>query len=187
MSKHLWVIAVLAFSTAVGAAVSAPLVEENFEGSRFPPDGWTVDGVGVWGWSNPGGYADGYATATAENTSQCRINSPPFRLEVAGRVRASFRYEATKAGDVRAFFEIEISREGYEYWQGIPSTTGWEYYEWFSPVAPANVYHRISWLATVYCPYNSGTGVLRLDDVVLTAGTVCVQPTSIGRVKALYR
>jgi hypothetical protein len=175
---------------AAAAAVQAtppPFVEESFEGSRFPPTGWTVDGSGDWGWSNPGGYADGYATSTVGHTASCSITSPQFYLDGGSRVRAAFRYVATGYGGAPTDHAIYLRGGGHHIANKLPKTSGWSKYEWLSPFASAYDYFKISWVATVYSPYSSGTGVLRLDDVVITLYNIPVAPTSIGRVRALYR
>ncbi|MGD8718193.1 MAG: hypothetical protein PVH29_05155 [Candidatus Zixiibacteriota bacterium] len=179
--------AALAATAALCAATPPAFVEEDFEGSQFPPEGWTASGSGSdWGWSNPGGYADGYATSTVASTASCRIYSPPFYLEGAQRVRATFRYVATGSGGAPTDHAIYFTGNGVCA-SSLPKTTGWEYYEWVSPSAWAYTDFRIGWVATVYSPYNSGTGILRLDDVEIVLYNVGVSPTSIGRVKALYR
>jgi hypothetical protein len=145
-----------------------------------------VDGSGDWRWSNPGGYADGYATSTVGKTARCSITSPQFYLDGGARVRAAFRYEATGYGGAPADHAIVLRGGGYHMAYGLPRTTGWKPYEWLSPFAPAYDYFKISWVATVYSPYSSGTAILRLDDVIVALYNVDVTPTSIGRVKALY-
>jgi hypothetical protein len=186
MRKTFGLVTALAAAAAV-YATPPPFVDEDFEGARFPPTGWTVDGSGDWGWSNPGGYADGYATSTVGHTAECSITSPQFYLDGGTRVRAAFRYEATGYGGAPADHAIVLRGGGYHMAYGLPRTTGWRAYEWLSPFAPAYDYFRISWVATVYSPYSSGTAILRLDDVDVRLYNISIAPTSIGRVKALYR
>jgi hypothetical protein len=186
MRKRLLLVAALAVAAAGGATTPPPVLEEDFEGSKFPPTGWTVNGYGVWGWSNPGGYAEGYARIEPGKYSGCRITSRPFRLNAAARVRAEFRYETAMYGGAQAHHFIYLSREGFEYGASLPRTNGWEKYAWLSPIAPYGVDLKIFWRVDVSHPYNGGTGIFRLDDVVFTAYNIYVAPTSIGRVKALY-
>jgi hypothetical protein len=180
-------IAALAAITALAAAAPPILVKEDFEGELFPPPGWSVDGSGDWGWSNARGYANGYATSTVGHTASCSITSRRFSLDGGRRVRVVFRYEATGCGDAPTDHSINLVGGGHTVADGLPKTGGWTNYEWLSPEAPAYATFRISWVATVYSPDSSGTGILRLDDVVITLYNVAVGPTSIGRVKALYR
>ncbi|NIT35537.1 MAG: hypothetical protein GTN49_03385 [candidate division Zixibacteria bacterium] len=186
MKKRFWIVAALAVAAAGGATTPPPVLEEDFEGTKFPPEGWTVGGFGVWGWSNPGGYAEGYARNTPGTWSRCRITTRPFRLDAAARVRAAFRYETIEYGGADAHYSIYLTREGFQYGEALPRTTGWEKYEWLSPLAPYGVDLKIFWDTVVSHPYNYGTGIFRLDDVVFTAYNIFVAPTSIGRVKALY-
>lgn len=186
MEKAYTVVFALALAAAGGATTPPPLVEEDFEGSKFPPEGWSVNGSGDWAWSNPGGYADGYATSTVGRRAECSITSPSFYLNGGARVRAAFRYEATGYGGAPTTHTIVFRGAGHHMGYTLPRTTGWRNYLWTSPSAPAYDYFRISWVATVYSPYNSGTGILRLDDVVVRLDNIPVAPTSIGRVKALY-
>ena len=187
MRRQLWPVAALAVVAVAGATTPPPFVDEDFEGSRFPPAEWSVDGSGVWGWSNPGGYADGYATSTVGHTAECSITSPPFHLEGGSRVRAAFRYVATGYGGAPTDHAIVLRGGGHHIANTLPRTTGWTKYEWLSPSAPAYDDFRVSWVATIYSPYSSGTGILRLDDVVITLYNIPVAPTSLGRVRALYR
>lgn len=186
MRKRFWLVVAAAAAAAAVATTPPPFVDEDFEGSRFPPARWTVDGSGDWGWSNPGGYADGYATSTVGHTASCSITSPPFPLEGGARVRAVFRYVATGRGSAPTDHAIYLRGGGHHMANTLPKASEWSKYEWLSPSAPASDDFRISWVATVYSPYNSGTGILRLDDVVITLHNAAVAPTSIGRVKALY-
>ena len=186
MEKAYAVVFALALAAAGAATTPPPLVEEDFEGSRFPPAEWSVDGSGDWRWSNPGGYADGYATSTVGHTAECSITSPSFYLDGGARVRAAFRYEATGYGGAPTTHTIVFRGGGHHMGYTLPRTTGWRNYLWTSPFAPAYDYFCISWVATVYSPYSSGTGILRLDDVVVRLDNTFVVPTSIGRVKALY-
>jgi hypothetical protein len=187
MNKAALVLIPLAAAATLCGAAPLIFVEEDFEGSQFPPEGWSVHGMGDWGWSNPGGYADGYATSTVGSTASCSIRSPWFHLEGARRVRAVFRYVATGYGSAPTDHSIYLVGGGGSGGYTLPKAAGWEDYDWTSPPAWAYDDFRISWVATVYSPYNSGTGILRLDGVVLTLYNVDVSPTSIGRVKALYR
>ncbi|MGD8718191.1 MAG: hypothetical protein PVH29_05145 [Candidatus Zixiibacteriota bacterium] len=177
----------LALLAAAAAATPPPLVEEDFGGSRFPPQGWAVTGYGSdWGWSNPGGYADGYATTVIGDEAKCSIMTPSFRLDRDQRIRVIFRYVATGYGSAPRQYDISIDGGGQIISYGLPETSGWEYYEWVSSPVTAKGRYKIHWFSMVYGPYNSGTTILRLDDVEIGLYNVAVGPTSLGRVKALY-
>lgn len=87
---------VIAAVTALAASASATprkAIDEDFEGSKFPPTGWTTYGEGTWYWKNPGGYARGYAEAgEVPDESWTALASPLFRVTKGTTLRVEFRY-----------------------------------------------------------------------------------------------
>ncbi len=90
--KRVLIIAVAAALAAAAFATPPKAVEEDFEGSRFPPPGWTTSGKGTWEWKNPGGYGRGYAEAAPFTESEARLASPLFRVNKGTTLRVEFRY-----------------------------------------------------------------------------------------------
>lgn len=186
------VMAALVLAAAVAGA--EVIVEENFEGSRFPPAGWeTIEDQGLWTRENVGGsygwVAYFYSYGLVGGSGQ--IRTAGHDLDV-GRCRVSFVYsyreEREGSGGTTATYARVQWKDG-NVWrlvagQSLPLNTSLRSYSFeYDGVGQAT--YRLFFRATA----DPNTKVLfRLDNVKWETGPFsAVGPASFGRVKALFQ
>ncbi len=180
--KSVLIIAATAALAAAAWATPSKAVEEDFEGSRFPPPGWTKSGEGKWYWENPGGYAKGCAWCGAyPDESRTILASPLFRVNKGTALRIEFRYHTYGGGEASRY--ILAGR----WWYYVTYEDDWVKFDQFTLPFPAGGEYRVEFKIYVAGGSFSDFGNWYLDDVLITRDNVAVDPASLGRVKALFK
>jgi hypothetical protein len=179
--KRFLALALLAVAPALANPPTA--VDEDFGGSQFPPSGWTVDGESrTWSWEDGGGYAKGVAECgAAPDSGWTALYSPPFRVNKGTTLRVQFRYRTYCVEYETRYVRIGTWRKfmgwGQEWMDFDEATTafevGGEYQAEFVLSVAGGSY-------AIWAEFD-------VDDVVITRQNVGVDPTSLGRVRALFR
>lgn len=175
-------ITVVAAAT-LSAATPPEAVREDFEGSRFPPAGWKTkgSGSGTWNWYNGGGHARVFVAVAPFSTITTSLKSHPFRATPNTRLRVRFRYMTdgfaasyyVKIGGWKKSVRYELSHE----WRSLEANT--------TPLQGGQ--YRVTFELTLIGGSHGMETVWGIDDVVITRDNIGVAPTSLGRVRALYR
>ena len=185
MGKFL-VIAVPAVALAAWVLATPPkAVEEDFEGSQFPPPGWRKSGEAIWYWKNAGGYAEGYAECGSFGEARASLETLLFRVNKGTALRVEFLYRAYSGGMSEAGCYLIIYGR---WWRSIDSyRLNWTKFDEFTPLFPVGGEYRLEFRLRVSGGSHGAMGKWFLDDVLITRDNVAVDPTSLGRVKALFR
>lgn len=190
---------------AAAAAILLPLLagasgeklwEETFEGTAFPPPGWQKLGTGAWDWSREteelNHFAYGFAFASAGASSQSELRSKKISLESGQPLTVTFRYKGVTSGTpVNYSRKVGLYAPNLTVWEtDLTPYTSWVDFQRLTTAVPATREdYYVAWkLATSSNP--SGPGGLinvSVDVVVVEQHFPGVGPTSLGRVKALYR
>ncbi|UCH77449.1 MAG: hypothetical protein JSU81_06835 [Candidatus Coatesbacteria bacterium] len=191
--------------TATAAAVLLPLLagasgeklwEERFEGTAFPPPGWQKLGTGAWDWTREteglNHFAYGFAFAAYGTSSESELRSKTFSLESGQQLFITFRYKGVTSGAPINYSRIVgLYAPNLTCWEAaLPPYASWVTYRGPTAEVPAtrDDYYFAWVLKTSSNP--SGPGGLinaSVDVVVVERRFPAVGPTSLGRVKALYR
>lgn len=191
--------------TALTAALLLPLLagasgeklwEETFEGTAFPPAGWEKRGSGAWDWSREteelNHFAYGFAFATGGASSESELRSTNIPLESGEHLTITFRYKGVTSGTpVNYSRKVGLYAPNLTCWEAdLAPFTSWVGFRRLTPAVPATREdYYFAWvLATSSNP--SGPGGLinvSVDVVTVVRHFPAVGPTSLGRVKALYR
>ncbi len=178
-------IAIVALAMAAAAWATPPkVVDEDFKGPQFPPEGWTTEGSGsgTWSWTNPGGYARGNVSVPPFGYVKTSLKSHGFQLDVSTRLRVQFRYKTDGFTEVKCYVVIGNWREAVRY---TPSHQ-WTPFDEYSTPFQRGVY-KIEFEMSLTGGSHGMGSAWDLDDVILTRDNVGVERTSLGRVRALYR
>ncbi|NIT35536.1 MAG: hypothetical protein GTN49_03380 [candidate division Zixibacteria bacterium] len=187
MEKVYTVVFALAMAAAAWATPPKTYLEEDFSGMEFPPPGWTIrgGGTGTWGWINDSGSARGDAGANRLESAWTKLYSRPFNVPAMSQVRVKFRYRTRVSGSPAGLmFYIHVGR-----WSSYLEETLGKWYE-FDKILPVFIEGgdvMAGWEIYVGGGIFGGGGYLWVDDIRITEYNVGVDPTSLGRVKALYR
>lgn len=196
MNRRLLGVVALALAAAAGALTY--YLNEGFEGTTFPPDGWTTQTSpnAVWERSPSWGpwqyYAYGHAYVPPESTEAGWLFSPEMSIPLNQTVYFFFRYYIS-VGSAFSFqnnFALVYADTGYSVVSRSLSPT---YGSWVvssgSGIVQRNAPVKGRWYfaASTY-RYYSAYVTMNVDDVWFTdESTAAVRPSSLGRVKALYR
>jgi hypothetical protein len=190
---------------ATSAAILLPLLagasgeklwEEKFEGTAFPPPGWQKLGTGAWDWSREteelNHFAYGFAFAASGASSESELRSKKISLESGQQLSITFRYKGVTSGS-----PINYSRKVGLY---APNLTCWEtdltpYASWVdfqrltTAVAATREDYYVGWVLKTSSNPSGPGGLINVsvDVVIVERCFPAVGPTSLGRVKALYR
>jgi hypothetical protein len=175
---------IVALAVAAAAWATPPkAVDEDFEGSQFPPPGWTQSGSGSgsWSWTNPGGYARGYASAGFTQNVTTSLFSPTFHVNRGTRLRVEFRYRTD------GFTEVSRKVVVAGWQKSVGYKQSWTKFDEFTTPTAAGGDYKFEFRLYITSGGSHGYhGIWEIDDVLITRDNVDVAPTSIGRVKALY-
>ena len=191
--KSVLIIAVTAALAAT--ALAADFVREGFEGSTFPPAEWKVEtngnGSGAWR-REAGGPWGAYALGMVSSVGYedpWAVLSTYFDLPARTIIYYGFYYRAQGEGNYATNFRItNLGMSGGYLVPPLPlGNTNWKYLSGFA-FNPTATYVKAVW--SVGCGPSAGTSsaVLGIDRVTITdEDPYAVAPTSLGRVKALFR
>jgi hypothetical protein len=183
----------------VAAAWGTPprtYLEEGFGGSEFPPAGWTVERTGSAssGWEKIGegetAYARGYMEGPYGAGGTTTFVSGNVSLQKDTDLTVKFRRYNSGRGTVRFYFRIILRKGESEVWK--KDFHGCQTWEWLEEVVPTinetGADYKFAWqIDSLMGPSSGGAVYLHLDDIVVAENNAGVAPTSLGRVKALYR
>jgi hypothetical protein len=186
---------------AATAALSWPsppgqILHEDFEGATFPPPGWRVvtSGEGGHYWERryeSSYYAHGQISLVHGQYPHARLVSRYLSLKVGDTVTLKFRYKAGYSGHRWApGWIVEIRGPGYIRGNYLNLAPSWSQYErTFPRISTASDRYYVEWhlLSRVQYGGSYGYAWYWVDDVYLLGDTTSVAPTSLGRVKALFR
>lgn len=185
MKKGYIMIVGLAMVAAAAFATPTKIVEENFEGTQFPPAGWrTLSG---WGWGSETGnrFASGYQSGPGVSL----LHTYKFELDKGTPITIEFEYRARRSGMGSSAVQVHL----------FYGTYGSGTYVWHQ-----NLYYPSTWTkagamgiqipetrSDYYCRWLVGatsyasTG-FDVDNVIVKLENTGVERTSLGRVRALY-
>jgi hypothetical protein len=172
-------------------ASAAVILEENFEGAKFPPTGWEkVQVRGAWTRENVGApynwcaYFHSYAYVGGMGTLRTKGQE---LTAVEHAVSFAYRYRADpESGTTSA--QARVERLDGEVWQVVsswplPKRSTFQLYE-FKHQAPVAGTYRLLFYADAM---QEAIVFFRLDNMTWESGPfTAVAPASLGRVKALY-
>jgi opacity protein-like surface antigen len=192
--KKVLVVAVAAVLAA--GALAADFVREGFDRSTFPPAGWKVEtngyGSGAWrreGYGPWGAHAVGMVSSVGSEDPWAELWTYEFSIPARTEIYYGFYYWALGGGNYGCVFHIGyVSAPGGYLVKHRPlGNTNWKYVSGHAfNLSAARVKARWS----VSCGPSAGTSgvVLGIDRVTITdEDPHAVAPTSLGRVKALFR
>jgi hypothetical protein len=182
--KYVLIIAVAAALAAVAAATPRLALSEDFGGGQFPPAEWTTEGSGSgnWSWTNPGGHARGNVSVAPFGNVKTKLKSAPFRVSAGTALYVLFRYKTDGFTEVKRYAVIG------EWRKSVPYTANhqWTLFtEDSTPMGPG--VYRLEFEMSLSGGSHGMGGVWDIDDVQVIRRNAAVDPTSLGRVKALFR
>jgi len=179
----------------VGAAEAKVYIDEDFDAGRMP-SGWQAraggNGYASYTFERRGGGYAFYAQVEAENEryAEVELTAPQFTVKPRTLYYrfdfASSHYGTASTG--KGFYVKYAGASSSFFYEGLPSASNWHEETGSFYVAeerPIVAYWRISVGAA---PGRYGAGAMWLDNVrVFDVGDFAVEPTSLGRVRALFR
>ena len=191
-------IIVIGATFAAATADATDFVNEDFEGTLFPPSGWTTKGEGTasGSWTERGGgpwgrFADGQVVSYEQGYVRITLMSYEFDLKANTKVYYGFDYRFQYGGnytDVGADFYIAYvpSPGGNLVYCRLPGS-GWTYFSGYV-VNTHEARVKAHWRIWVSNSFRYAGGALWLDNVVISdEDPSAVAPASLGRVKALFK
>lgn len=183
---------------AVALAHAAPYVDEKFE-QGVPPPRWTASKSGPGaGWDPETGgpwgtFAVGWASSSAGAERWARMNTYDFTVpdDTALSFRFSYRYgHGGFEADNRATFSLLYAAQPEEVITSrrISLTSTWGVFSGSASVSRGGVVKaRFEvWVQNRH-PQHVAIYAWDLDNVVIDVSEPAVSPTSLGRVRALFR
>jgi hypothetical protein len=170
------------------AAMGDVIFRQDFEGTKFPPTFWYVD-YGNWTTESVGGnhYAHGWIHAKS-GSSGSRLGSRQFWGRYNWKIKVSFRYQAWKTGDFLGdIVDIDVWGKN-SFRKELTYSRNWRRFSWVTPELGNGSHYRVFF----FTGGNTAEGkegriYFNVDDVRVEYCDTAVSPTSLGRVKALYR
>ncbi len=176
---------------SVWAAGAAVVVQEDFEGAKFPPAGWEkVEVRGAWTRENVGepynwcAYFHSFAYVGGQGTLRTKGQE---LTAVEHRVSFAYRYRVEPASGTTSA-QARVERLEGEAWQivsswPLPLNAAFQPYEFKHPASAAGTYRLLFYADAA----SEAIVFFRVDNVAWESGPfTAVAPASLGRVKALY-
>jgi hypothetical protein len=186
MIKYARITTAAALLAAIASA--AVILEENFDGAKFPPTGWEkVQVRGAWTRENVGapynwcayfhsyGYVGGMGTLRTKGQELTAVEHA---------VSFVYRYRADpESGTTSAQSRVErLDGEVVSSWP-LPKSSAFQFYEFKHAASVAGTYRLLFYADAA----QEAIVFFRLDNVTWESGPfTAVAPASLGRVKALY-
>lgn len=185
-------------SLTAALAHAAAYVDENFEGG-VPPARWTSSKSGSGaGWdpeeAGPWGkYAVGWASSSASAERWAKMNTYSFDVPANATFTFRFDYKYGHGGfeaENRATFSLLYATQPEEVFTSHPITltSTWRVFNG-NPSSPRGGLMKARfevWVRNRH-PQHVAVYAWDVDNVVITASEPAVEPTSLGRVRALFR
>ncbi len=177
--------AVVIIVAAVAEATPPEIVEEDFEGSQFPPSGWFASGT----WRRAEEGENHYAHAS-EMQGVSRLLTCKFRLEQGTGIDIEFEYRAGWSGMGSHVVQVHLYYGTYSmptsFWKrDLPAYATW--------IKNRSMNVRVSETRDdCFCGWLVGAVQYRVawfdvDDITVDLVNTGVEATSLGRARALYR
>jgi hypothetical protein len=192
--SYVFAVVVLVNALSVGAA---PYIDEGFEGA-FPPAGWAIENTSSAGWDRTedgpwGRYAAGWASSSNGHEAHAGLTTSSFNVAVGTVVEFRYDYRLSDNGYPSTyhagFYLYYIDRpHEYVFQCNAPLSVPW--CELTGNVtAPRNGNMAAHFDISVYNgTSHSSAYVWELDNFLVNDKQVhAVAPTSLGRVRALFR
>lgn len=178
------VLAALAVTGAASGASPSKPVDEDFSGSTFPPEGWSVagSGSGSWSWQNAGGYARGTVNVPPFGDVETSLRTFGFRVTGGTQVRITFIYKTDGFTEARRYIRLGAESTYVAYTMNHEWTP---FSDYMAPTVSGE--YKLEFYFTLSGGSHGMHSVWDVDDVEVTLANTAVAPTSLGRVKALYR
>ncbi len=175
----------LAFASAAAART---IVNEDFEGSEFPPKGWIKMEAQNGDWVRKGAGGNHYAHGWVHSKGDLEdivLQSYPFYVKAERVLTMTFRFSNWATG---VFYADDVGVSCATFYRRMPYAKTWQPITWVMPPLLRGRYYDISFSASAWAAEGKeATIYFNVDDVRLTCCPPAVDPTSLGRVKALFR
>ncbi len=189
---------VVAALAAAGFADAATYVDEKFEQSVPPPRwtssksgagaGWDAEAGGPWG-----KFAVGWASSSASAERWAKMDTYSFAVPAKTELAFRFDYKYGHGGfeaENRATFSLLYATQPEEVFAShrIPLTSTWRVFRGTAVATHEGlVKARFEvWVQNRH-PQHVAVYAWDLDNVVVDAGEPAVSPTSLGRVRAVFK
>ncbi len=192
--KGVVIVAVGALAFA-GATAARTLVNEDFEGAKFPPKNWEKyihREAGDWIRKSAGAnhYARGWVRLIERQGRWVSLYTNSFYVRAGRQITITLRYSGWTTGAVwNDIIEIYL-RGGLHrtYYKELPYSKNWQRLKWVLPELERGRDYRFEFHAAGIAPTGTKPTIyFNVDDVRATCCPPAVDPTSLGRVKALFR
>lgn len=189
MKKVIMMAATLLVVVAVAQGVE-PRLWEDFERVNFPPKGWYTEGnETVWsrGASTYDYYARGNLTVET-GSSWASLVTRDLPLKTSGEINLRVHYIAGYTGDGSGKSTVALRRGTTEVWslELRAPVAWWKLNTTLGPYKKADNYN-LRFTVTGTASRSMLTAWLYVDNIHVRECATAVAPTSLGRVKALYR
>jgi hypothetical protein len=189
------VLIIAIMTAAATAATSKDFVNENFEGA-FPPPGWKTVSYAEGEWmkfpQGPWGcYAWGHAYSSEYGLCRATLTSPEFNVKAKNKYYYRFDYSHSQVGYGTGGAEFYIKfvepRVGTFLNVQLPETEWTERRGVFYATVDARV--KACWRVWTECYWRGHSAWVYFDRAIISDEKrfPAVAPTSLGRVKALFR
>jgi hypothetical protein len=182
--------ALAALALAAVALGVQPRLWEDFERVNFPPRGWYTEGnETVWsrGASTYDYYARGNLTVET-GSSWASLVTRDFPLKTSAEINLRLHYIAGYTGDGSGKSTVALRRGTTEVWsKDLKAPVAWTRLNTtLGPYKRADNYN-LRFTVTGTASRSLLTAWLYVDNIHVRECATAVAPTSLGRVKALYR
>jgi hypothetical protein len=186
MKGLLLIVAILMSATA---AMGDKIFRQDFEGAQFPPNSWHTRGD--WVRKNAGGNHYAYGWVKVKGLAYgTTLYSRQFWGRYNWSLMITFRYAAWKTGDLWTdTANVSVSGAyGEEYRKELRYSRDWRRCTFLTPELGRGKFYELSFHTGGSSPEGKvGALYYKVDDVRLAYCLAPVNPTSLGRVKAVFR
>ncbi len=193
-NRYIFLLALVVYFSPCWSTIT--LVQENFNGTEFPPPGWTIDNGTNCSWYPEGGYAEGHVSLpTGPSSGSGNFLTPEFALSAGDTCLVdfvSYRFWVPYAPSSPSGggWQISLRRHDVEVWyQYLDMTVAWTPTSVEIPISETSSHYRFRWrLFGILGDNVSARGIyIDVDDVLIRMTASEVEPASLGRLKAIYR
>jgi len=178
-----------------GAAEAKVYIDEDFDTGRMP-SGWQarISGTSYASYSfqprGGGYYFSAYVSAEGGTNAKVELTSAPITVNPR-TLYYRFEFSSSSSGPERAvkrLYAKYVGASSHFYYEVLPGVSDWHEESGSFFVAEANPLVVIWEISVSAEPGRYGSGWMGVDTVkIFDEGDYAVDPTSWGRVKALYR
>ncbi|UCH77447.1 MAG: hypothetical protein JSU81_06825 [Candidatus Coatesbacteria bacterium] len=181
-------LALATLGVAAGVRGVEPRLWEDFERADFPPPGWHTEGKET-AWTRGAGTNNHYARGNLvveRGTSWASLVTRNFALKTSGQITLRLHYIAGLQGDGEGKRTVTLRRGTNELWK-TELTAPWSWTKLKVTLGPYrrgdnyNLEFKVTGAASTIA-----TVWLYVDNLHVRECETAVEPTSLGRVKALY-